>query len=1177
MSTLPRFALDLNSLQRQLGEATYIRAREVYVTQKVSDDFTVAQSGSQDWQLSATVQGSGRESYWVEINAEVTPWGEITAWKSKCSCPVGSRCKHAGALALKAAYRTAGVVTAQSSQPEPSHDKPDFVKLPALDGSAKKLQPAASLAERELKNWLDLFGDDAGGDDRPIGSPMDEEKSQGSGEDRLVFMVFEKSQNARPQLWLSLGLAREMVRGGWGKVKTPQMADTLNLKPDEMEVVRMVRAMSQSMYSYSNNMQAKIEGQAGQLALRSAQATGRLFWSDDGKSLGAPLELGAAREPQWQWNEKKQGNSAEIFWQLSARLAQESARVYANQPALYMDQDEASATVTLGSLASASIDAARLGTLMSSPPIAQSAWQHHEHALLKHLAGLPLPPFAKLPTAVQGITPIAHLFVEEVITEQRARFGMLMMTLHFDYAGVHYFSHRMGNPVLLDAKEHVKEGTQFAKAERLLLHRDLELETRVIGFLREKGLQGNTQGQFYLPPPLFPNQMPWVTWLDDAFGIFNDVGIQVTLPQEMLGWVQRVDALHIDLKGAPDTAVSSKPATTINEAEPVAPWFDLSLGIDVQGKRINILPALPALIEQLRLLGGGSLASDIELPESMFIPNSADGTGWLKLPTAPLKPWLSALLELLDGSHNLKGDSLRLSRMEALRLSAALGEGAVWQGAKGLQSLLAQLRGGANALAPVLQPEGLRAEMRPYQLQGLSWLQFLRQQGLAGVLADDMGLGKTLQTLAHILMEKEAGRLQHPALIIAPVSLMGNWRREAEKFTPSLRVLILHGSARHEAAQEIAQADIVLTPYSLLSRDKARWMAQRWSMVVLDEAQNIKNTATDAAQVAYELPANQRLCLSGTPMENHLGELWSLFHFLMPGFLGSAKRFKELYRTPIEKHGDGEILASLSRRVTPFILRRTKKQVLSDLPDKIETLSAVALEGKQADLYETIRLATEQSVREALSSKGLARSQIQVLDALLKLRQVCCDPRLVPLPAAKKVKQSAKLDLLMELLPEMLAEGRRILLFSQFTSMLELIEEELAARKLSWVKLTGQSRNRDDIIDQFTSGKVSLFLISLKAGGVGLNLPQADTVIHYDPWWNPAVENQATDRAHRIGQTSQVFVYKLIASGTIEERMLKLQERKAQLASSMLSGAALRKEALFSEDDVAQLLRPLGE
>jgi SNF2 family DNA or RNA helicase len=266
----------------------------------------------------------------------------------------------------------------------------------------------------------------------------------------------------------------------------------------------------------------------------------------------------------------------------------------------------------------------------------------------------------------------------------------------------------------------------------------------------------------------------------------------------------------------------------------------------------------------------------------------------------------------------------------------------------------------------------------------------------------------------------------------------------------------------------------------------------------------------------------------------------------------------------------------LRRRITPFMLRRTKREVATELPDKIESVSIVELTGKQADLYETIRLSTEKAVREALANKGLAKSQIQILDALLKLRQVCCDPRLLPLASAQKINQSAKLDYLMETLPEMLAEGRRVLLFSQFTSMLALIEDELKARAIPWVKLTGQSQKRDALIERFTSGEVPLFLISLKAGGVGLNLPQADTVIHYDPWWNPAVENQATDRAHRIGQKNQVFVYKLVAQGTIEERILALQERKAALAESMYSGSQARKQPLFTESDVAELLRPLG-
>jgi len=603
--------------------------------------------------------------------------------------------------------------------------------------------------------------------------------------------------------------------------------------------------------------------------------------------------------------------------------------------------------------------------------------------------------------------------------------------------------------------------------------------------------------------------------------------------------------------------------------------------MDTGGRPHNILPLLPELLAHLGAArrsqgaaGGDPAAGTLLLPPHVFLQQP--GGNYLRVPTEPLRPWLQALLDLVGERHvALDGDSLRLSRLEALRVGAALGEGAHWQGADSLRHMLRQLAG-RSALPEVCAPPGLLAELRPYQQQGLEWLQFLRANGLAGILADDMGLGKTLQTLAHILVEKQAGRLNRPALVIAPVSLMGTWRREAARFAPELSALVLHGSQRHEAAADLARHDLVIAPYSLLQRDRERWLNRAWHLVVLDEAQNIKNANTHAAQIVGELDTRHRLCLSGTPMENHLGELWSLFHFLMPGFLGSQARFRELFRTPIEKHGDSERLDQLRRRITPFMLRRTKREVATDLPEKQEAVSSVELGDKQANLYETIRLTTEKAVREALADKGLAKSQIQILDALLKLRQVCCDPRLVPLAAARKIRQSAKLELLMELLPEMLAEGRRILLFSQFTSMLELIEQELEKRRIAWVKLTGQSQRRDELIERFTSGAVPLFLISLKAGGVGLNLTQADTVIHYDPWWNPAVENQATDRAHRIGQTQRVLVYKLVAQGTIEERMLALQERKAALADSMYREAAARKQPLFTEGDLAELLKPLG-
>jgi SNF2 family DNA or RNA helicase len=701
-----------------------------------------------------------------------------------------------------------------------------------------------------------------------------------------------------------------------------------------------------------------------------------------------------------------------------------------------------------------------------------------------------------------------------------------------------------------------------ADGGQVLLQRDPMAELSAIERLLHLGLLGTDDGLFGIPGER--PQDEWMRWADTGFTVLRDAGFELTLDAALNGWITHADTLDVALQ----------PSDGGTE-ESTSPWFSLSLGMDIHGVRHNVLPWLPELIAAAAAQPPDPDTGLPRLPSHIYLP-SQTGAGFVRLPTDALRPWMAALLDLVgDRVHDFTGDSLKLSRMDALRTSAALDEGVTWQGAQALRSLVVQLQG-ASALPTVPVPAGVQATLRPYQQQGLNWLQFLRAHGLAGVLADDMGLGKTLQTLVHIQVEKDAGRLSAPALVIAPVSLMGNWQREAARFCPGLRCLVLHGAGRHAVADAVAEHDLVIAPYSLLQRDRERWLAQPWHLVVLDEAQNIKNASTQAAQVVGALKARHRLCLSGTPMENHLGEIWSLFHFLMPGFLGSQQRFKELFRTPIEKQGDTARLAQLRARVTPFMLRRTKALVAGELPPKVESVMPVELAGAQADLYETIRLGMEKTVREALQSKGLAKSQITILDALLKLRQVCCHPALVPLDAARKVTVSAKLEQLMALLPGMLAEGRRILLFSQFTSMLTLIEAELKKRRLPWVKLTGQSQKRDAIIEQFTSGKVPLFLISLKAGGVGLNLPQADTVIHYDPWWNPAVENQATDRAHRIGQTQSVWVVKLVAQGTIEERILALQERKAQLAGSLYSGSAARKEPLFTESDLAELLQPLS-
>ena len=817
---------------------------------------------------------------------------------------------------------------------------------------------------------------------------------------------------------------------------------------------------------------------------------------------------------------------------------------------------------------------------------------------------LPMRPGAA--AAAPLLVPTAWLHISRIADHELARLGLLRATLRFDYAGTVYYALDDTNPVRLEAVQ--------GSTATTLLHRNLMVERAIHHALHALGLTGDSQGRFGLTLGDLEQQQRWLQWADDGFAAFRAAGLNVTQDSALTGWIQVADDLQARLIPSAESSGAQQHRVSVERSGRVSghtAWFTLSLGMRISGvggiheERRSVLPALPQLLASLTAVFQSAHASPgfslpltaspltttvtAQLPPHVFWPQG-DGT-FVRLPTAPLLPWLQALLELLaerTPSGGFSGNALRLSRIEAVRLGVVLAGGAagadrLWQGADDLQALAQQLAGQQNVSA-MAAPTGLRAVLRPYQLQGLAWLQLLRRQGLGGLLADDMGLGKTLQTLAHVLLEKQAGRLDRPVLIVTPVSLLGTWRREAERFTPTLRTLVLHGSNRAGEATKIPFQDIVIAPYSLLQRDGEHWHRRAWHLVVLDEAQNIKNSSSQAARVVTQLDTRHRLCLSGTPIENHLGELWSLFHFLMPGLLGSITRFHQTFRTPIEKHGDALALAQLRRRVMPFMLRRHKKDVAADLPDKQAVITPVVLGDAQASLYETIRLTTEKSVRQALAGKGLARSKLSILEALLKLRQVCCHPRLVAVPAAQHVRQSAKLDWLMATLPRLLAEGRTVLVFSQFTSMLALIEVELATCGLRWATLTGQTQKRDTVIERFTSGAVPLFLISLKAGGVGLNLPQADTVIHFDPWWNPAVETQATDRAHRIGQTRTVTVYKLVARGTIEERIVALQARKAALAASLHDAphggpaamdSAAPNTGLFSAEDLDSLLQPI--
>jgi superfamily II DNA or RNA helicase len=762
--------------------------------------------------------------------------------------------------------------------------------------------------------------------------------------------------------------------------------------------------------------------------------------------------------------------------------------------------------------------------------------------------------------------------------------------LHFDYAGTRLQWKRGGPPL-----QWMENGV-LVTAER----RPAE-EKKAVKRLKEAGLD--------IPPlPLSVGGGPPVR--DELFAVpgdeFDERSTWLNFCHSVLpelkaaGWIVEVaPGFPFEILDAPkDWAFEVGDGSGID-------WFSLSLGVDVGGERIDLLPILREVIDALARIDPDLL--DDGFFEDEYFGDEADGqtrgreasleavleqlapsgtmfvrigdSRYMPLEVERLKPMIGVLMELFGlqpGGGELRIGRSHLGDLSALE-DAAAAAGIPLLGADAVRDMGKALReaGGVPAVVP---PQGLNATLRRYQQAGLDWLQFLGAHGFGGILADDMGLGKTVQALAHLLAEKEAGRLDRPSLLIAPTSVLGNWRAEVQRFAPALRTLVLHGPQRKAAHGSLADYDLVVTSYALLPRDREVLTGMPWHMAIFDEAQYLKNPAGQSYKAAQALEARQRLCLTGTPVENNLDELWALFAVCVPSLFGDRTGFRRTFRTPIEKHGDAERQRVLARRVRPFLLRRTKEQVAADLPSKTEITETVEPGDSQRDLYETIRLTMDKRVREEVALKGLARSHITILDALLKLRQVCCDPRLVKLESARKRvakgAASAKLERLLEMLPELLADGRHILLFSQFTSMFDLIRPELDRLAIPFVELTGDSRDRETPIRRFQAGEVPLFLISLKAGGTGLNLTAADTVIHYDPWWNPAVEDQATDRAHRIGQDKPVFVYKLVTTGTVEERMVQLQERKRRLGEAVYDQDRTAED-LLTAADLDFLLAPI--
>ncbi|GAA3710002.1 DEAD/DEAH box helicase [Oceanisphaera sediminis] len=839
-----------------------------------------------------------------------------------------------------------------------------------------------------------------------------------------------------------------------------------------------------------------LTGTEGALVLNQLLLSQRLELAEN-----RPVQAAPRRTLSWQWQQAD--SEHRLIAELEGVTNWEPIAV---TPPCYLDRDNA----TIGEIATP-LSGFQLAHLYAMPPVPREQMAITAAHLRRAFTPAQLP-LTKEPTLLKENTPIPHL----TLTPTQGINGVPVpgAQLHFDYGPIALppLYHGFNTEPLLqehDGQAYLIERHETAEQEYACQLQDLGLWPSAA--LNDIGLKD--------------------TWMPNT----NDAARALRQWQALL----EQDFPELERQGwriskAPDYRFEIHDARfNIELQDNHNSWFDFSLGLQLGETKLDTMEVIGAWLQA-------------DMPAELLLPIGDD---WLRVDTQPLWTIRDLLMELFD--QKLLDRPVTLPAFQAAQLQGLELDD---RQAPLTSAMMAQLQD-FTGLQPVPVPVGLKAELRPYQQQGLDWLGFLHRYGLGGILADDMGLGKTLQALALIQHLKETDQLQQPAMILAPTSLVGNWQHEAARFTPQLRVLIIHGPQRHAAFEQIAEHDLVITTYPLLLRDGEHYAPHHFSVLVLDEAQAIKNPITKVAQRVRELKGGLHLCLSGTPLENHLGELWALMDFVLPGLLGGRSRFNRSYRQPIENDGNRQRQQELGQRLAPFMLRRTKAEVVKELPEKTEIIQYVELQGKQRALYESIRVSMEKRLRTLVAQKGMARSHIEFLDALLKLRQACIDPRLVKLEKAADIKEHAKLDWLADAIPRLLEEGRHILVFSQFTEVLSLIEAELQQQNIGYSKLTGKTRNRQQAIDRFQQGDARVFLISLKAGGSGLNLTAADVVIHVDPWWNPAVENQATDRAHRIGQDKPVFVYKLVAADTVEERIQQMQQQKQALADALFSDA----------------------
>lgn len=1131
-------------LKNKFGRATFEKGQYYYAMGRVNP-LRFTSFSDTHLKIETEVQGSRKPPYAVQITLRYNQQGDV-AIAGDCACPMGYPCKHvvAALLALQKDRPSNPLSDAASSTMDA--DRLKNIEISQENKMASSKNPSFEHWIKQVETLL-----------TPAPSIIESNSPY-----RLLYRLRAKTYGA-PGLTLDLILARSLKKGGYSGYKIFSAATESHYKAllaIDHAILHRLEILRRATHRLRGDVYQSIYDLADQLdpdIFADILKTGRCYWNADPTPL--LLTVGESKRGQLVWELADNGEQ-----RLSCQIQDETVTVLPLLPLWYLQL-----STGLCGLLETGLAPALSKSFLFAPPLLPQDTPKLRQLMTQRLKQpekvLPVPrPLVRLPVEpttlkpklwLWGCEPYNPYFDLDWIT-QDACIPLGRVSFLYDAIEV-----QLSDPAEIYSVDREKNQLR-------VFSRQFEQERAYIDTLLQPGIH------------FFAEQYPHL--IDSEIRphdfLIGQIGDEASQKDFLYGSVPKLKALKWEVIVDPSFPVEYRVSVDewYSDLQETSDhnWFDLELGFVLNDQKINLLPLLVQLIEQNPSEFTAQSLQDAA--NKSYVVALPDGQS-VEIPGQRIQGILAILSELHDRKSLNANGKLSVTRWRApqlIGLEKAMQTTQVrWLGAERLQKLSEKLTQ-FTSITPVKIPKTFKGKLRDYQKQGVDWLGFLREYQLGGILSDDMGLGKTVQTLAHILVEKEAKRLNHPCLIVAPTSLMGNWKQEAEQFSPSLKVLTLQGQFRKTLFDDLKTADIVLTTYPLLVRDQEVLAPHQYEMIILDEAQYAKNANTQAYQILQQLSANHRLCLTGTPMENHLGELWSLFNFLSPGLLGSSKQFAQVFRTPIEKQNDRARQKSLHQRIHPYMLRRTKEAVVLELPPKTEIVHSIELEDKQRDLYESIRLSMTSKLSQVIQEKGLAKSQIWILDALLKLRQTCCDPRLLPLKQAKMVKQSAKLNFLLEMLPKLIEEGRKILLFSSFTSMLTLIEEALREQSIEYVKLTGATRDRETPIQAFQKSAVPIFLISLKAGGTGLNLTAADTVIHYDPWWNPAAELQATDRAHRIGQTKPVFVYKLVTVGTVEEKILSMQQKKKALLDNLFEAKKTTK-VVITKEDLNFLFKPI--